>query len=383
MDIRYAFVYIGVNIFCFIVATIMISKFSLNLGSEKDVLNFRSMIICFMVFLFAEVFWALGYSNIININPTIYGLVKAFGTFFVPFMVYYWHNFALNKYNVEIKSNLTKIIIALPIIILSILYISSFFTGIVFKIGSEGIVEYGPGVALSGLVDNIYGIIIIIHSLYRMIKNKDKHNNYIYITQIVFIVICTIGGILDAIVVDTPIMQLAICLSFLFLFINIQEPYIYNDYLTGLNNRRRMETFMKDIIDNKDDNWHLFIIDIDNFKNTNDTKGHIFGDSIIKVVADALNKTANEYKRGLSSRWGGDEFVVIVEDEREDFIEEFKDYINNNIKDRLEILKIDYPVSVSVGHYKYDPNKIHNLKELVDEADKRLYIAKRKKINNI
>ena len=379
MDIRFAFIYIAVNAFCFIVAAIIVSKFSLNVGSERDIIIFRRMVYSYMVFLFTEIIWAFGYSGIFNINPTVYGLIKASGTFFIPLMVYFWFTFALNRFHISIDKIGTKLLIALPIILLFIAYISSYFTKIIFVINDQGFVEYGPGYVLGGVVDNVYGVAIIITSCILLIKNKGKIDRSTFIIQIIFIAICTIGGILDAYIVDTPIMQLAICLSFVYLFINIQEPNIYNDSLTGLHNRRRTDIFMRDIIEGNNNDWHLFMMDIDNFKKTNDTKGHVFGDNVIKIVADSIEEAANEYKRGFAARWGGDEFVAIMQDEREDFTKELDDKIENNIKNHLEENNINYPIHISIGHVKFDKDKIKNLKEFIDAADKQLYIDKKNK----
>ena len=377
MDYRFAIVYIAVNVFCLIVAAIIVSKFSLNVGSETDIIIFRKMAMCYFAFLLSEAIWGLGVSNIVNIDPTVYGLIKVFGTFFIPLMVYYWFKFALNRFHVEITHKFFKFFVKIPIIILAILYATSYFTGIIYKIDQAGNVIYGPGYAAGGLVDNIYGFMVIATSVILLTKKKSTVERSVYVNQIVFIVICTIGGILDAFVSDTPLMQLAICLSFIYLFIQIQEPHIYHDSLTKLNNRRRTEIFLNDIFENDGKNWHLFMIDIDNFKTANDTYGHIYGDSLLQLVARSLGSVAGQYHRSFISRWGGDEFVFLIQDKREDFTEEFSNKVHEEIDKNRQANNVDFPIHLSIGHAKLNEENMNSIQDFIESADKELYKAKR------
>ena len=379
MDFRNAFIYIDVNIFCFVVTAIILSKFSLNVGSEKDIIIFRKMVASYMVFLITETIWAFGFDNLIPIPPLVYGLAKAFGTFFIPLMVYNWFLFALNRFKIDINNKAVKVIALLPLILLFILYVTSFFTGLVFKITPNNTIEYGPAYAASGIVDNIYGILIVVIAIVSLISKRNKASRSTYFIQIMFIVMCTVGGIIDAVVSNTPTMPLAICLSFIYLFISIQEPHIYNDSLTGLNNRRRTDMFMNDILNGGERNWHLFIMDIDDFKNVNDNLGHMVGDTAIKLVADSIAQVVSEYKKAFCSRWGGDEFVVIIQDDRDDFTDELKNKIEECIVDNSTKYDIDFPLHLSVGHAKHEPNKKSTLKELIERADGALYVAKQSK----
>ena len=83
------------------------------------------------------------------------------------------------------------------------------------------------------------------------------------------------------------------------------------DPLTGLLNRNGVEETSQQILDNTslDHKSALYLIDLDNFKEVNDTKGHLLGDELIKTVAESLQKTFSE--NALVARIGGDEFVVL------------------------------------------------------------------------
>ena len=377
MDLKYSFVYAGVNIFCLIVSLIILRKFTTNVGSEEEIRFFRRMTYSFMGFLVAEIIWALGVSGMITMPPLVYGLIKMFGTYCIPLMVYFWFWFAMVKYkNAKINSKMWRLISFIPMILLLIIYIISSKAGIVYKITESNEVIKGPGYNLSGLVDNLYGISIIVYSIFLMLKKKemDKSN---YIIQIVFILLCTLGGFIDGLVVDTPIMALTICVSFIYLFINLQEPQIFNDALTGLNNRRRANSYINEMIKNTNENnpLHLFMLDIDSFKQINDTKGHLEGDKALCVVGEAVAKETDEY-RGFAARWGGDEFIVAIHSNKENFVEEFKEGLDKRLEEYVKRDNIAYKLKVSLGG-TFTDTPTTQLNELINKADKELYKNKK------
>ncbi len=137
--------------------------------------------------------------------------------------------------------------------------------------------------------------------------------------------------------------------------------------------------FMNDILTGNDEHWHLFLMDIDDFKKVNDTKGHTVGDAAIKLVADSISDVVGEYRHGFVSRWGGDEFVAIMQDGRDVFTAELKDRIETRIAERSKETEIDFPLHLSIGHARHIPRKTTTLKELIESADKELYAAKKQK----
>ena len=87
------------------------------------------------------------------------------------------------------------------------------------------------------------------------------------------------------------------------------------DGLTGLPNRGAVRRTLEDIL--QDDGLRtpqcaLFLMDLDRFKNVNDTLGHPMGDALLKIVAQRLARVVGS--RGQVGRLGGDEFIVIVPD---------------------------------------------------------------------
>lgn len=86
-----------------------------------------------------------------------------------------------------------------------------------------------------------------------------------------------------------------------------------HDPLTGLKNRRYMDSFLKmecDLIKRQSVGGSLVVVDIDYFKRVNDVYGHNAGDMVIKEVADALTRRLRD--SDIACRWGGEEFVLFL-----------------------------------------------------------------------
>ncbi|MBQ9069452.1 MAG: GGDEF domain-containing protein [Eggerthellaceae bacterium] len=230
---------------------------------------------------------------------------------------------------------------------------------------------------MTGLVDNIYGIAIIIHAVILLVREKTAYRRRDYITQIVFIVLCTAGGMADAIISGTPIMPLAITLAFVYLFANLLEGQIYNDALTGLNNRRRADEYVSEAIAaaNEDNPLYLFVLDVDNFKSINDSLGHLEGDRALKAVARGVANTTEDF-HGFAARWGGDEFVLAANSGESDLPERVCERLKENIAREGEKDKIPFPLAASVGFAKCT-SPGDKMADLILVADKMLYKNKR------
>jgi diguanylate cyclase (GGDEF)-like protein len=94
------------------------------------------------------------------------------------------------------------------------------------------------------------------------------------------------------------------------------EYYAFFDTLTGIYNRRQIIMTLSNEIDRYSRNpapLSILLFDLDNFKQINDTYGHIFGDYVLKTLAKSINE--NILRRSDSiGRYGGEEFMIILHD---------------------------------------------------------------------
>ncbi len=151
------------------------------------------------------------------------------------------------------------------------------------------------------------------------------------------------------------------------------------DSLTGLTNRVVLEEEIEKAIDRSNklgNNFALLFIDIDDFKEINDTYGHSVGDIFLKKFTQRLKNSLR--KNDLVARYGGDEFVVVIDPlSNKDNLEKITQHILNttNVAYHIDNYKIES--SCSVGVSLYMPNCGKTREDLLKEADSSMYIIKR------
>lgn len=161
----------------------------------------------------------------------------------------------------------------------------------------------------------------------------------------------------------------------------IQRLAFY-DSLTGLPNRRKLVSYLQELVDSAAydaSNGAVIFIDLDNFKALNDTFGHEVGDGFLKVVAKRLLNSVR--KNDLVGHLGGDEFVVVLQNEN-DSTENFKIIVEKIAGKILTAMGQPYMVSAhehhsaaSLGIYFFDP-EVDTVTEMLQRADMAMYQTK-------
>ena len=118
----------------------------------------------------------------------------------------------------------------------------------------------------------------------------------------------------------------------------------------------------------------LAYIDIDNFKDINDTFGHEEGDKVLKEVVKLLKFTLREID--IICRMGGDEFLLIFPDSSLQDASLIKERLNKNLTELNQTLKKPYKIEFSMGLSCYDPDNPQSIDELIRIADKKMYEEK-------
>ncbi len=153
----------------------------------------------------------------------------------------------------------------------------------------------------------------------------------------------------------------------------------YIDSLTGLLNKGAIMSYAENAVNSGNhDNVALAIMDIDNFKGVNDNYGHMFGDKVIKAVADVIKNAVNT--DAVAGRMGGDEFLIVFEKCQDEL--EYRNIlrcIKTNVQTVYQGEMGDNTLSCSIGlaRYGFGPGST-NYHDLFRIADRALYLAKQK-----
>ena len=158
---------------------------------------------------------------------------------------------------------------------------------------------------------------------------------------------------------------------------NIQlQQYAYQDGLTDLPNRRYFYEKLQSLVSIKGMKFALIFIDLDGFKEVNDSLGHDYGDLLLHQVATRLQSCITT--KDTVARLGGDEFTLILEgvnspDEASKIAEAVKSSLMQSIKVKKETVY----VTASIG-LTFFPADGLTVEELVRRADQAMYLSKNK-----
>lgn len=156
------------------------------------------------------------------------------------------------------------------------------------------------------------------------------------------------------------------------------------DSLTGISNRDALNRRLSNILDNRQDDSKIGVIllDLDNFKEINDTRGHEAGDDVLKMVAARLLECASSAQ--LVSRFGGDEFVLFFEEDNvsEEEILALSEKLRTRILEPYTINHSEVIITASIGVAMY-PDDGKDLKALIVAADQAMYLAKQSGRNTV
>ncbi|MGW5366866.1 GGDEF domain-containing protein [Streptomyces sp. NPDC004009] len=142
------------------------------------------------------------------------------------------------------------------------------------------------------------------------------------------------------------------------------------DPLTGLHTRAGWTPRAEHLLA-KHPGSLVLLVDLDDFKATNDTHGHAAGDAVLTATARRLSTWVGRY--GIAARLGGDEFAAIVTDPgRTPDLEALQLALNRP----LEVGGRTLPVSASVGRCHCSHLLVHTLTDALSAADRAMYQSK-------
>jgi diguanylate cyclase (GGDEF)-like protein len=151
------------------------------------------------------------------------------------------------------------------------------------------------------------------------------------------------------------------------------------DTLTRVWNRRGGTELLEMMLERSRKSFEQFslcIVDIDHFKDLNDTNGHTFGDQVLRKTAASI--VGSVRPEDIVSRYGGDEFLLILRDAGEDIARQVAARIRDNLaRTPLPVRDGFARVTLSIGIAVNDPAEDIASEQMIDRADQALFHTKR------
>lgn len=161
--------------------------------------------------------------------------------------------------------------------------------------------------------------------------------------------------------------------------LNMRNMSMYTDCMTGLFNKSYYDQFLAESIRKvraKGGSLSVIIIDVNDFKQVNDTFGHTFGDGVLMDISKSIKE--NTRSMDISCRYGGDEFAVILPDTSLKDATVIGKRIEEKIREKNYVKGHHaFRISVSMGVYEWLEDM--SAEELTDVADQLMYAEKKAK----
>lgn len=212
--------------------------------------------------------------------------------------------------------------------------------------------------------------------------NLDFDIKYIARKHLYYYTVLCIAFLIEQVVFSNAAVGTSYVVFLLFNYMTKSKTMISQDSLSGVNNRVSFNKYINNVFLSKEhDGAYIVYIDIDKFKQINDTYGHIEGDEAISLVGKTLKSIAGE-TNSFVARIGGDEFVMIVKTTEEEKVKKVIQNISFELEERIIFSDKQYDLTVSCGYIEVKKNQ-KNIKELMVKADESMYIEKLKKSSEV
>ncbi|WMJ88378.1 GGDEF domain-containing protein [Anaerocolumna sp. MB42-C2] len=362
---------------------IVIYIFSLKHNEENSLQNklYKWLLKITILMLFVDIL-----SRFDGKTEPFYPLINHIGNFVVfllnPIMSSLWLVYVYDQiyHKIEKPKYLLLLINAVNGLNLVLLICTQFF-GWYYYIDTDNIYHRGPLFLFAALVTTGFVLAAFILTLINRDRIDKKH--------FFSLIFCGVSPFV-CIIIQINFYGLSIVLhgivfSLLIVALYVQNNNIYTDYLTGVYNRKKLELYLKQKISLSTNarTFSAIMLDLDNFKSINDTYGHDTGDRALQISAKLLRGCLRS--NDFISRFGGDEFCVILDISDEIKLEETVTKIRYALEKYNCTNAEPFNLSFSMGYSVYDFNSNLSTKEFQKLIDKYMYdnkqITKEKKLN--
>lgn len=273
-------------------------------------------------------------------------------------------------------------ILSVPLAAFVVLLLFNLKYSMVFEIDAQNVYHRGSWFFLTVALSFAYLGYATIRALSKAFRHRRRNESRQYYMMAAFIVPPAVGGIIQTMHYGISCIWICTVISVILYYIDSLNRQISTEPLTGLNNRRELNKFLtreaKETGNGRPGVLAMVMMDVDRFKEVNDTYGHYYGDTVLITVADILKKSCKSTSAFLA-RIGGDEFCIIYPADNIEVVEGLIAKIQYNIITWNAAHKDRIPLSLSLGYSIWDPENDTGIDALYCRADQKMYEDKRSK----
>ena len=259
----------------------------------------------------------------------------------------------------------------IPAVIMVLIAIVNMFVPIIFRIDEQNVYSRLPFSYVYYIVDIGY----VLFSIFIYKGYERRYGKIRFFPLYLMIGPIVLGCAIQVLIYGVSLMWISTAVGLTAIYMSIQNEFSYLDKLTGLYNRAYLDYLLETSTREKN-NLGGIMIDVDYFKQINDTYGHSYGDEALIDVARIL--TFGKPDKAVALRFAGDEFIILIKGVSEKQLQSIITSIRDELKLFNETEERRYKLSLSLGGSIYEPahDSIDNFLKRMDDA---MYEEKKEK----
>lgn len=260
-----------------------------------------------------------------------------------------------------------------PFALCFILCFLSLFNGKIFSIDAGNIYGRGPYFHVITLI--AYGGMSVGFAYLLLFRDSFKHRDF---SLFLFFPLPTIiGSLLQLMFFGIEVAGISLVLTLLVVYLQMQNSQASKDYLTSLYNRSLSEQYLKHLLNQRKSKKALagILMDINNFKQVNDTYGHELGDRTLRYFSRLLIESFGNM--WFIGRFGGDEFILLRDGAKQQDLEKDLARFHELLSRFNDKNILPFSCSVSIGSSLYEASVSQDGKGFIKTLDTLMYEAKR------
>ena len=373
--------YIEVNLICLILLAIVYARLRQNRSiNTTPQMIMRRMIVALWVLCLSDIA-AIVFRG--RVFPGARLLIEGSNLIYLemmPVISMFWYAYVCNRTGKEMNKR-QVFFRQLPVLIFTLVALSNPINHFIFSIDENNLYARGPGVFLHWIISwyYLFSAGALSAKAIRTAPSWVRRSEYKPLLH--FLVLPIIGSVAQMIFYGVTSVQGGITLSVVLISMQSQDNQISLDELTGINNRKAMRRYVDNMVHkNNPPSLMVMMIDVNKFKRINDTLGHSVGDMALCDIAGILKGVCGKAKERLFlSRYGGDEFVIIGKDMKQEAMDGLVDAIHRDVAAFGREQKKPYTLDVSVGYAWGACGDYDDFSRCMKAADEAMYQDKKKR----
>ena len=382
MTLDYFFFYMESNIVCIVVLAILLINDKLHSSQQENQIWFNRTLIAHILYFTSDIFWAAELSGQLPPSRLLVGLFNLLNYILLSLLAYEWFMYMAVSEDMPLrKSRRQRILWLLPMFVSVTVMIIAYLVAPTFWISESGELNswYYPLMIAAPI---IYLLSAFIFSVINSRKTESRDKKRLFLLIGIYPLGVLSFGLIQTFMLEGPLFCFGCTIMMTFFYIHSMQALISVDSLTRLNNRGQINRYMEQLRFRENIQLYVMMIDIDRFKEINDTCGHAEGDRALILVAEALRKVCGRVNCPIFlGRYGGDEFTVFIQNPEDgDLPEQVAEIIRSAIAEKQQENHLLYNLQVSIG---FDALQGRNdtVEACLVRADEKLYEDKRSRGN--